>query len=112
VDAIIRADWERTQCQRAIKEGRVSDWHVWDAVRETKAADARREGYRQASRADHARFAYVAHDAEARWLLDRETPGAFAAAKTVNRLAQLDRQQTCDDCDGRGFCQCEKGGDQ
>jgi hypothetical protein len=66
-----------------------------------------RETQRKAERAALPVRAYVDHDAEACWILDRDTPGAFAAARAANRLRVLNAVPICPGCDGQGFCQCD-----
>jgi hypothetical protein len=66
-----------------------------------------RDRVRRAAREALPLAAYVSHDAEARWILERDTPGVFAAARAVNRLRVLSAVPVCPGCDGQGFCQCD-----
>ncbi|MGH7177846.1 MAG: hypothetical protein ACREJC_10730 [Tepidisphaeraceae bacterium] len=96
IAAYHRADrWRRmTPAQRVLDRGRDRDealTHARENERVTR--DARAYG--------------PSPDAEARWLRDRDLPGAFDAAKAKHRRTVLARRETCLACGGNGFCQCD-----
>lgn len=85
----------------------VSYWKQPTTLERMSAEQRLRETARRQALQNLPALAYNAGDTEARWLLDRATPGAFAAARTLNRLRELAKQTTCEGCGGRGFCHCE-----
>jgi hypothetical protein len=77
------------------------------AAQRTATEQRAREASARTAQGTLPALAYNERDAEARWLLDRETPGAFAKARAANRLRELNKHRTCYGCGGRGFCQCD-----
>lgn len=95
-----RIEREQAQYRAAVASGRVASWQAWDALRRVHKPET-------LDKLALVHRAYVSKDAEARWLHERDTPGAFAKARAANRLLVLNAQETCRGCDGRGFCQCD-----